>query len=170
MKKKFVYCLIFFCAIILQTSILPIISPAYATGDVLLMLILAGSIIDGFFDFLWWAVFVGIVYDLVSYTTVGAHALIFLLVVYFVSFFSRRFSVELKGVGLILFMIFVIVATLSSRMVMTLLIAWDLQTLSGYFKEFGNLKIISIQVLYNMFLFVFSFMVFKKTKKFFAID
>src|SRR6266704_2969631 len=99
MKKKFIYCLIFFCGIILQTSVLPLISPTNITGDIVLMLILVGSIIDGFFSFFWWAVFFGVIYDIVSYTTVGIHAIIFIFVVYFVSFFSRRFSVELKGVG-----------------------------------------------------------------------
>ena len=170
MKKKIVYGLILFCAIILQTSVLPLVSPIYAVGDILLMLILAGSILDGFFAFFWWAIFAGIVYDLVSYTAVGVHALIFLLVVYFVSFFSRRFSVELKGVGLVLFVIFVIVATLVSRGVVDLLTVWDLQTLNSYFKEFGSLKIISVQILYNIFLFFFCFVLLKKAKKFFAID
>lgn len=170
MKKKILYCLVLFCLIVLQTSVLPIASPIYATGDVLLMFILAGAILDGFFSFLWWAVFAGIVYDFVSYTAVGVHALVFLLVVYFVSFFSRRISVELKGVGLVLFMIFVIVATLVSRAIVVLLIDWDLQTLSMHLKEFGDLKIIGIQILYNMLLFLLCFAVLKKMKKFFAID
>lgn len=146
------------------------ISPAYAAGDVLLMLILAGAVLDGFFAFFWWAIFVGIVYDLISYTTVGVHALIFLSIVYFVSFFSRRFSVEIKGVGLALFAIFVIVATLVSRGVMALSIAWDLKTLNGYLNEFGSLQIISIQILCNTVLFFFAFLLLKRVKRFFAID
>lgn len=170
MKKKFVYCLIFFCVIVLQTSVMPLISPAYAIGDILLMLILAGSVLDGFFDFFWWAIFAGIIYDLTIYTTIGIHAIIFLLVVYFVSFFSRRLSIELRGVGLILFLMFIIVATLISRAVVTFSIAWDLQTFNGYLKEFGSLKNISIQILYNTFLFLCCFFVFRKTKKFFSIE
>lgn len=170
MKKKFIYGLILFCAIILQTSILPLISPAQVSGDVVLMLILAGSIIDGFFLFFWWAIFAGIIYDLASYSPVGVHALIFLLVLYFVSFFSRRFSVELKGVGIALFGLFVLAATLLSRGITTLTIDWNLQTLSTYFKEFGDLKQISIQIAYNILLFAFCFVVLRKAKKFFAID
>jgi len=170
MKKKFVYCLILFCAIILQTSILPLISPSQVTGDVVLMFILAGSIIDGFFAFFWWSIFAGIIYDLVGYSTVGVHALIFLLVLYFVSFFSRRFSVELRGVGLALFGIFVLAATLLSQAIVTLVIAWDLQNLHGYSKEFGSFGDIGIQIFYNTLLFLFCFVVFKKVKKFFAIN
>ncbi|HBI33764.1 MAG TPA: rod shape-determining protein MreD [Candidatus Moranbacteria bacterium] len=170
MKKKIVYCLLLFCAVVLQTSVLPLISPLHIAGDVVLMLILAGSVLDGFFAFFWWAIFAGIVYDLASYTTVGIHALIFLLVVYFVSFFSRRFSVEIKGVGVVLFVIFVAVATLLSRGIIALSVAWDLQTFNGYFEEFGNWKIIIFQILFNTFLFLFCFFVLKKVKKFFVIE
>lgn len=170
MKKIFVYCLMLFCAIVLQTSVLPVISPGYIVGDVVLMLVLTGSIIDGFFAFLWWAVFVGIVYDLINYASVGVHALIFLLVVYFVSFFSRRFSVELKGVGMALFVIFIIVATLVSKFVTALSIAWDLQSASGLMNNVGSFRLISLQILYNFVLFIFTFFIFRKTKKFFAID
>ncbi len=154
----------------MQTSILPLISPAYATGDILLMFILTGAVVDGFFDFLWCAVFAGIIYDLVSYTPVGAHVLIFLFIVYFVSFFSRRFSIELKGVGLVLFLIFVIVATLLSRGVMTLLDAWELQTFSGALGEFGSFKVVVTQIILNIFLFFFTFIIFRKTKKVFNIE
>ena len=138
MKRKIVYGIILFCAIVLQTSVLPLISPTHVTGDILLMLVLTGAVLDGFFAFLWPAIFAGIIFDLISYTTVGIHSLVFVLVIYFVSFFSRRFSVELKGVGLVQFVIFVAVATFISRVIMALSVAWDLQTRSGYFKEFGS--------------------------------
>ncbi|NTW27622.1 MAG: rod shape-determining protein MreD [Candidatus Moranbacteria bacterium] len=170
MKKKIVYCLILFCAIILQTSILPLISPMYATGDILLMFILVGAILDGFFAFFSWAIFAGIVYDLVSYTPVGVHALIFLLVVYFVSFFSRRFSVELRGIGLVLFLIFVIVATLLSRSVIVIMTTWNPQMLSFNWNVFGNFSVISVQIFSNMVLFFLTFIVLRKTKKFFSIE
>lgn len=159
-----------FCAIVLQTSVAPLFFSTHVRVDLILLFILAGAIIDGFAGFLWWAIFAGIIFDLLTYTTVGVHALIFLLVVYFVSFFSRRFSVEIKGVGLILFALFVIVATLLSRAVMALMATWEMPTPQGYFTEFGSLKIVSIQILYNMLLFPLAFVIFKKTKKFFTID
>lgn len=170
MKRKIIYCLILFCAVVLQTSVIPLISPSSAIGDILLMFILAGAMIDGFSEFLWPAIFAGIAYDLVSYTAVGVHALIFLSVVYSVSFFSRRFSVELKGVGQLLSLIFVVASTLVSRAVVAMSTAWDLRTLNGYFIEFGSFKIIIIQILYNIALLLFCFVFLKKTKKFFAID
>lgn len=170
MKKKAIYFLIIFCAFVLQTSVLPLISPAYATGDILLMLVLSCAILDGFFSFFWWAIFTGIIFDLVSYTVVGVHALIFLMVVYFVSFFSRRFSVELKGVGVVLFGVFVVAATLISKIVAAVLTDFDPQTLIMNLHEIVNLKIVSIQILYNIFLFLLCFFILRKTKKFFAIN
>lgn len=170
MRKFFVYCLILFCAIVLQTSVLPLISPAYATGDVLLMFVLAGAILDGFFGFFWWAIFAGIMYDLASYTVVGVHALVFLLVIYFVSFFSRRFSIELRGVGLALFLLFIVVATVLLRGVIFLMASWDFKLLGGALVGFGSLKTISIQILSNVVLFFFIFVTLRKIKKFFTIE
>lgn len=170
MKKKIVYGSILFCAIVLQTSVLPIISPAHSVGDVMLMLVLAGAVLDGFFGFFWWAIFAGIIYDLVSYTTVGLHALIFVLLLYFVSFFARRFSVEFRGVGLFLFMLFVVVATFFSRVIVAMMISWDLQSLKVFWTNVGNFSDIGVQVIYNMILFAFCFVVLKKAKKFFDID
>jgi rod shape-determining protein MreD len=170
MKKKFVYCLLLFGAIVLQTSVLPVISSSYAMGDIVLMLVLVGAIIDGFFSFFSWAIFAGILYDLITYSTVGIHAIIFLFVVYFVSFFSRRFSIELRGVGVLLFALFIVFATLISRLIISFSIAWDSQLPVRYLRDFGNLKIVSIQIACNIFLFLFCFFVFNKVKKFFSIE
>ncbi len=169
MRKKIVYFILLFCAIIIQTSLLPLVSPGNIMGDIVLMLILAGAVIDGFFSFFSWAIFAGILYDLISYTTLGVHSIIFLLVVYFVSFFSRRFSVELRGVGLFLFSLFVVVATLTSRIISTLIISWDLQNINGFFRQLGSFSVISIQILYNIFFFFFCFIILRKTKKIFSI-
>jgi len=169
MKKKFVYFVMLFCAIVLQTSVLPLFSSTYAIGDVVLMFVLAGAVIDGFPLFFSWSIFIGIIFDLVNYTTIGIHSIIFLLVVYFVSFFSRRFSIELKGVGMVLLVLFVVAATLISRTVMMLLIDFDMGMPLAHLQEIGNLKIISKQIISNLFLFFLCFIVFKKAKKFFAI-
>ena len=170
MKKKFVYCLLLFCAFIFQVSVLPLFSPLFAMGDLLLMFVLAGAIIDGFFEFLWWAIFAGVIYDLISYTSIGVHALIFLSVVYFVSFFSRRFSVELRGFGLFLFLLFVVFATVVSRLIIALSVAWDLHDMGVVGSNFGNFHILIIQILFNIVLFFLSFIMLKRTKSFFAID
>ncbi|MEI7891275.1 MAG: hypothetical protein WCI36_04915 [bacterium] len=165
MKKNIIYAIVLFFAIVLQTSVLKLIAPTSVVGDIVLMLVLAGAIIDGFFSFFWLAVFFGIVYDLVGYVQVGSHAIVFLLIVYFVSFFSRRFSVELGGVGLVWFFFFVVFATILSNGTMAFLVAFDLQNFNTYFKEFGSFKNIFIQIFYNVFLFLISFVVLKKIKK-----
>lgn len=171
MKKKIVYSSLIFLAVILQTSVLPVVFRESATGDIVLMFVLAAMVLDGFFGFLWWAIFAGIIYDLASYVQVGTHALIFLLVVYFVSFFSRRFSVELKGVGVFLFLFFVIVATLLSRVIVALSIAWDSQSFHQYFNLlFGDLYTLALQIVFNVILFVVCLQSLKKIKVFFDIE
>ena len=149
MKKKFIYIIIILVAIILQTSVLPAILNTNAAGDIVLMAILALSVLDGFSAFLGWAITFGILYDLAAYATIGEHVLVFLLVVYFVSFFSRRFPTDLKGIGLLLFIIFVVIATFISRGIFTLAVAWDAQTLQGYWETFGNFRFIAISIIYN---------------------
>lgn len=169
MKKKFIYIIIILVAIIVQTSVFPAILNINAAGDAVLMAILACSVIDGFSAFLGWAITAGILYDLAAHATVGEHVIIFLPVVYFVSFFSRRFPTDLKGIGLILFIMFVVVATLFSRGIFALITAWNLQTLQGYWKTFGSFYFITISVIYNEILFFAWFVVLKKIKKFFEI-
>lgn len=169
MKKKFVYIVISLVAIIAQTSIMPAVLQTNAAADVVLTAVLAWSVLDGFFAFISWAIAIGILYDLVTYSPVGVHVLIFLAVVYFVSFFSRRLSLELKGFGLFLFLIFVVVATLVSQGVIALATAWDMQTFHGYWKSFGSLKSVALGIAYNEILFFIWFILLKKIKKFFEI-
>jgi rod shape-determining protein MreD len=170
MKKRIVYFCLLFVAIVIQTSVLPIIGKQNAFGDIILMAILAGAILDGFFGFFWFAIFAGILYDFMSYTPIGVHALIFLSVTYFVSFFSRRISVELKGVGIFLFVVFVFIASIVSRIIFSLLLAWDLQDLQKFSLLFGNISIVLIGSLTNVLLFFICFYVLKKTKLFFNIN
>lgn len=171
MKKKIVYSFLIFLAVILQTSVLPALFRESVPGDVVLMFVLAAMVLDGFFGFLWWAIFAGIVYDLVSYVQVGTHALIFLLVVYFVSFFSRRFSVELKGVGIFLFLFFVVVATFFSKAIVALSIVLDSQNFHQYPNLLlGSFSALIIQTMLNIILFVVCLQGLKKIKTFFDIE
>jgi hypothetical protein len=101
---------------------------------------------------------------------VGEHAIIFLAVVYFVSFFSRRLSLEFKGIGWLLFFMFIIVATFLSKIIVALAIAWDMQTLHGYWQMFGNLKSITLQIIYNGILFFLLFFLLRKVKEFFKLE
>jgi rod shape-determining protein MreD len=169
MKKKFVYSIILLIAIIVQTSVLPVISNQNILGDAVLMAVLAWSVLDGFYAFIGWAIAAGILYDLAAYSPVGEHVLIFLAVVYFVSFFSRRLSLELKGIGLALLFMFVIVAMFISKSVISLITAWEMQTLNDYWTTFGSLRFIAIQIVYNEILFFIWFVLLRKVKKFFEL-
>lgn len=170
MKKKIIYTFIFLIVIIIQTSILPVVLGLNTTGDIVLMTVLAWSVLDGFSAFIGWAAFAGILYDLVAYSPVGEHVIIFLLVVYFVSFFSRRLSIEFKGIGWALFFMFVVIATFISRSIVALATAWDMQTFHGYWQMFGSLKTIALQIIYNGILFFLLFFLLRKIKEFFKLE
>lgn len=170
MKKKLVYLFILIVAIIIQTSLMPVILSFNTTGDFVLMTVLAWSVLDGFSAFIIWAIVAGILYDLAAYSTVGEHAIIFLAVVYFVSFFSRRLSLEFKGIGWLLFIMFIIVATFLSRSIVALMMAWDMQTVHGYWQMFGSLKSITLQIFYNGILFFILFFLLRRIKEFFKLE
>lgn len=170
MKKKIVYALVLLFAVILQTSVLPVFLGGPALGDAVLMIVLAWTIIDGFNSFIAWAIVAGIFYDLAAYSPVGEHVLIFLIVIYFVSFFSRRLSLDLKGVGLVLFFIFVIAATVFSEIIIALISAQEMQTLHEYWKKFGDPSSVALKIICNELLFFGWFVLLKKIKKFFKIE
>lgn len=170
MKKKIIYSLMIFLAIILQTSVLPIVFRSSIPGDLVLMLVLAGVVLDGFFAYFWWAIFAGILYDLATFVQVGTHALVFLLSIYFVSFFSRRFSVEVRGVGILLFALFVASSTIISRAVVSLSLSWEAQEFLKYFEFFGNPSMLLFQIIWNLILFSICFYFLRKVKNFFDIE
>lgn len=170
MKKKIIYFLLIISAIILQTSVLPIVARSSTPGDLVLMLVLAGVVLDGFFAFFWWAIFAGILYDLATFVQVGTHALIFLFTIYFVSFFSRRFSVEVRGVGVLLFGLFVTAGTIISRLIVALSLSWESQDFLKYFDFFGSPSGLFFQIIWNFVLFFICFYFLKKMKIFFDID
>ncbi len=169
MKKKFVYLFIFIAVAVFQLSFLPVISDKETVANAVLMMILAWSVLDGFFAFLSWAIFFGIFYDIISYSTVGTHAFIFLAIVYFVSFFSRRFSMELRGVGMILFLLFIFVSTLASNAIIALTFAGKIGSLHGFWYSFGSPGVIIVELIYNTFFFIIFFVAIKKIKRFFMI-
>lgn len=169
MKKKIVYIFILLASIIIQTSLIPIVTDLRISPDVVLMMILAFSVLDGFHAFLPWAIFAGILYDLASYSLIGTHVIIFLAVVYFVSFFSRRFSMELKGVGLILFFLFIVFSTVISSGAVFWELSWGNALSLEHWKIWKEFASLGFQVLYNSILFFLWFLAIRKTKKFFDI-
>lgn len=114
MKKFFIYFPIIFFATILQVSAIPVIFRGWLP-DLVLSMVLAWALIDGFEKFFFWAVFSGILYDLLAFSNVGISVIVFSLATYAVSFFSRRFSTEMRGVGSFLSIFFVFSATIGAK-------------------------------------------------------
>lgn len=168
MKKKIIYILLLLGIILIQSSLLPVLSNF--TGDGVLMAVLSWAILDGFAAFLPWSIFMGVLYDLIFHARVGEHVLVFLFVTYFVSFFSRRIALEFKGIGLLLFIFFVGIATFASHAIDASLNAVDVNTIHGFWKSFGGFEYIFHQFINNIILFSLLFMIIKKSKRFFAID
>lgn len=170
MNKKLVYISIFILICFVQLSFLPVLSGSGVAVDALLMAILAWSVIDGYYSFFNWAIFFGFLYDLASYATVGTHALIFLFVLYFVSFFSRRLSIDLRGIGIVLFLLSIFVATFLSNSIIAGVAAWKIQSLHGYWQSFGGFKASLISLTLNTAFFFLMFYFIRRTKAFFAIN
>lgn len=166
MKKKIIYLLLLFLVIILQTSFFPLIMPVHVMPDAVLMLILVGAVFDGFQEFFWWAIIAGVIYDLVTYNIIGLHSLVFLLVVYFVSFFSRRFSVELRGVGLALFLFFITVSSFISHFITAAVQFFSNDRSVAYLKSFLMPQAIGVEIICNVFLFFILFVFLRKIKSF----
>ncbi len=165
MKKKLIYLGIILLAILIQTSFLPIFMGSSVAGDAVLMLILTVAVLDGFASALSWAILTGILCDFASYVKVGQHVLIFLLVVYMVSFFSRRLSVEVKGTGILLFLLFIIIATLISNVLLTAFLILGDGSIKLQPQFLSILKLILFQTGGNAVLFFLWYNLIKKIKK-----
>lgn len=166
MKKKSIYFGIIFFAILIQLSFLPVFFGKSAFGDAVLMLILAISVVESFVSALGWAIVSGILYDFSSYSTLGFHVIIFLMIVYGVSFFSRRLSVEVKGTGVLLSMIFVVFSTLISKGLLVIFFGLEASKSSGsYLRFFGDFRSVFFQILINAILFFLWLGVIKKIRK-----
>lgn len=170
MRKKIVYLSLFILIAFLQLSFLPVVSGKDIAINAMLMAILAWAVIDGFYAFFNWAIFFGIVYDLLTYSTLGTHALIFMSVVYFVSFFSRRFSMEPHGTGIVLFLLFILVTTLASNGIVALVAVSKLRSLETFWRSLDTMGFNLASLISNTFFFFIFFALIRKTKTFFAIN
>ncbi len=169
MKKTIVYLLIIFLAIIFQISLVPLFFVSSWPVDIVLMLILAWTLIDGFDDFLKWTIFIGIIYDLMTFSTVGLHVIVFVILSYIVSFFSKVFSVEIKNTGIFLVALLVAVAVIGSR---TAVLGYEfgIDFISVDFHNLGlTLKMFFSAVFYNLIIFFILFFAINKIERFFYL-
>lgn len=117
-KKRLIYFLLIWLALLLQLSVVPLFFERKFLPDLVLMLVLAWTIRDGFAGFLPWAILVGIFYDLLTYEMMGVHVVILTVCAYLVSFFSRRFALHIRGLGLGLLLLLVLLSMLFARFFM----------------------------------------------------
>lgn len=169
MKKRLVYGFVIIVACIIQTSLLPIF---FERGVPLLlpMMMLAWSLIDGFDDFFWWALFAGIFADLVGPGVIGINVISFVLIIYTASFLSRRFSGDIRGVGVFLMLALVMAATLISAIASLI----SFLPANEFVLDFSRIHIdpvkIMLQIVYNAILFFACHIFISRMKKFFDIQ
>jgi len=159
MKKRKIcaYLALILGLIMVQKSLIPILFGQQPMPDIVLMFVLALAIIDGFNDFLPWALFAGLAYDMASHLAIGLHALIFVIIVYCVSFFSRRFLVDMRSTGAAILLLFVVLATIISHLFIAAWIGWDSHNAQNFASALGNSWDIGSEVLYNALVFAVLF-------------
>jgi rod shape-determining protein MreD len=165
-EKILAYGLLFLLAIAAQKSLMPIMFGGQPLPDSVLMLVLALAITDGFERFWPWAVFAGLLYDLESATALGLHALIFILVTYFVSFFSRRFLVDMRSMGVAMLAFFIAAAALLSHLMVAAWMGWQANKGGrNFIGSFGGWRDLLWAIAYDALIFIFLFFIAKKLKK-----
>lgn len=170
MKKKIIYSLILLAALILQTSAVPVFFSRGFAPDLVLMLVLAWTIRDGFAGFLPWIIFAGLAYDALAYAPMGTHVLVLTLSAYLVSFFSRLFLVQIRGIGVFLLLIFVFLAMVLSRAALLWVESSSVAGLFGRILESmsGN-ALMMRELAFNAAFVFFGLWLIKHVKKYFFI-
>lgn len=170
MQKKFFYLLIIITALILQTSAMPALGGSRSGLDLVLMLVLAWAIIDGFAAFLPWAITIGILYDFVTMLPIGVHVLVFLFVVYMISFFSKRLSIDFRATGLLMILFFIAVSFLVSQISIGIAIRGDLLSIKEFWNMISPAKWLMLQLAYNCLAFLFCFIGIRWAKNYFMLE
>lgn len=164
MKKTIAYFFIIIVSIIIQKSIFPIFGAYFVLPNLVLMLILALSILENFYTFLYKSVFAGMLYDIFLYQQVGIYAIIFPMVVYFVSFFSRRISVDLKITGIFMFGFFIIFVTLMSDFLFFIISYYGMDGLDFFVKIIKNPLLLVYKIFFNSMFFILYYNIIKRIK------
>lgn len=164
-KGRLIYVGAILLAIMAQKIFLPAFFGERYGGNIVVMLVLAWTMYDGFLGYFGWAVFAGCLYDLFFYFPVGLHAALFVVIVYGVSFFTKRFSVTMRSSGALIMVMLVAILTVATAF-------YDLAWAGGRFDigmnvsaELGGQEIILKNELVNLALFFMCYVSIKKVKK-----
>lgn len=162
MEKKIIRLAVIILATLFQVSFLSVFFSEYRTPSVIVALVVAWTVCVGFDDIFFWIILLGIVLDVVGFQPLGANIIPLILIVYFVSFVSRRFLIEHKVWNSTIMMFFVAAATLFYYFFLVLFSGFDDFL---FVKSFLFWKTAAIQTIYNAILFLFVYFLLRKTEE-----
>jgi rod shape-determining protein MreD len=162
-KRNIILIIFILVLLIIQASLIPGIFSMRPLPQLILVFIIAWTILVGFREVLPWTILMGFLYDILFYNRVGIEVIFLVLIIYFVSFFSRRFLVENKSWGIFIMMLFVVAATFMHRLFSFFLhkIGTNPPNSAARDVMFNN---ISLELLFNIILFFVCFWMIKKYK------
>jgi rod shape-determining protein MreD len=160
MKNNFFILFLIVLGIILQVSGFPVLFSHGYFPSIVLVGVIAATIIWGFKQTLLWIIVAGIIFDLATFGIVGKQVIVLVAVAYFVSFFSKRFLVENRGLGIITIIFLVLLATLIFK-ILIFLFAGDGRLISTplFFLSFGK------EAFFNLLMFFIIFHFLKKNAR-----
>lgn len=161
--KLFIF-LVIFVAIIFQVSLIPNFFSSGASPDLLIILLVFFTAEAGFARTWKWALFLGVVVDIIFFTLPGASAITFLFIAYATELIVKKF---LSGQKLWKAFVLAIIAALASMFDGSL--TFFLTKIANYFYTTGYgehffVTIIAKNALYNFILAFIIYWPFKKIK------
>ncbi len=170
MERKIARFLIILLAVILQISFLPALFSQYQVPQIVLMLVIAWTIISGFRNILPWIVATGVVLDILSFEKIGLSVIAFVIIAYFVSFFSRRFLVESRGWGTLVMVFFIFFSTIFYYLFGIFFANFHLpasSTAYDFWRSFVFFqKNVSIQIVFNILLFFLCYLLLARVEEY----
>jgi len=160
--------IIFFTSVIFQTSFFPNITPFRFAPDIVLILIIFWSARSGF-DTTWrWAVFFGLMLDVIYYQPIGINIITLSIVSFLSSSLAKRFLVTQTGLRFIITASFVFAGTIGYQLLISFLI--NIKEGQNIFYSLYHLinEGILLKIIYNLILFAVLYVPLKKIEKIIA--
>lgn len=164
MKKIFLILAIIILAVILETSVLPLLFSGGNIPDLTLVLLVSGVAVFGFQSVWIWGIAAGFILDIFSFRKIGTSIFSFAIFSYSISFFSRRLIFEEKIGGVFSSSVFIVLMTIFNNI-------WiNLASFGFKFEKILNVKaLISWEIIWksvlNLILFYLFVILLKKQKK-----
>lgn len=165
MKRFFLFWAIILLLAVFQTSLLAPWFADYLYPDLILIFVILTVINFGFQGTWGWVIAAGFVMDILAYSRVGTHVIIFVLAAYVVSFISRRFSVVDKGLGIIFIILLMPVITTLDFFGVPILQNVSLENKIFTLNSFYSIGITTLE---NILLFFAFYPLFLKFKKYYS--